>query len=357
MPAFGADGIAGDRLDGVHTPHMDEVHLQTSLLPDHLHTAPPVLGLDLRPHAIQRAIGLQPQGNRPRLIGVPRKAGGSFHMLGRIQFHGTAANAGHVLDAGPNCAGDVERVIEIEMCQRLLRQRLERGQDGAFFGRDLLPQRRHQRLCGLFGRLSGGGEAQQLAGLRLRWHLDHGGRIILGDEAGIHGAVEECKELVEFFLGERIVLVIVALRAAHGDAHPRRGSGVEAVHHVLGAVFLINDATFIVGHVVALETGGHQLIARGVRQQIARQLFDGELVKRQVVVERFNNPVAPKPGLARVIAEVAIGIGIAGHVQPVDGHAFAEVGALEKAIRRSLDGGREEGSYFFRGGRQTREIK
>ena len=50
-----------------------------------------------------------------------------------------------------------------------------------------------------------------------------------------------------------------------------------AVDHVLDLILLRNRAAFEIDHVVAVETGGDLLLERGVGQQVAGQLLDGEL--------------------------------------------------------------------------------
>ena len=106
--------------------------------------------------------------------------------------------------------------------------------------------------------------------------------VVVRKAAFVRDAVEIGEEAVEIFLRDRVVFVIVAAGAAHGQAHPNNGGGLRAIGDVFDAVFLGDDAAFAVGAVVAVEAGGNDLIAGGIRQQIAGQLFDGELVVRHV---------------------------------------------------------------------------
>ena len=46
------------------------------------------------------------------------------------------------------------------------------------------------------------------------------------------------------------------------------------------------------------------LLARGIGQQVAGELLDGKLVVRFVVVESFDDPVAPKPHEADAVEVV-----------------------------------------------------
>src|SRR6185369_13066097 len=99
-------------------------------------------------------------------------------------------------------------------------------------------------------------------------------------------------ELIVFALAERIELVIVALGTADGQTQKDRAGRVDAVDDVLGAKLLLIDAALLVEERVAVEAGGDELLAVGLRQHIASQLFDGELVEGQVAVQSVDDPVA-----------------------------------------------------------------
>ena len=52
------------------------------------------------------------------------------------------------------------------------------------------------------------------------------------------------------------------------------------------------------------------MILRRTLQEVAGELFDGELVERQVAVEGVDHPVPEPPGDGpRLIGEVAVGVG------------------------------------------------
>ena len=65
-------------------------------------------------------------------------------------------------------------------------------------------------------------------------------------------------------MGDRVILVGVALRACHGSTHPSRHRGVGAVHHGNVAELLIIGATLVVGLGVAVEGGGDELFFSGL---------------------------------------------------------------------------------------------
>src|SRR5215468_6597363 len=83
---------------------------------------------------------------------------------------------------------------------------------------------------------------------------------------------------------------------------------------------------------IAVEGRGDALIERRVRQQIARQLCDDELIERLVLVERIDYPVAPGPGAAVAIDLIAVRVGVTRGVQPSRRHTLAVTRACEQAI-------------------------
>ena len=73
---------------------------------------------------------------------------------------------------------------------------------------------------------------------------------------------------------------------------------------------------------VAIEPRGDALIERRIRQQIARKLFDDELIERHVAVEGFDHPVAPAPHFPIPIHLVTVRVGIARCIQPAERHSL-----------------------------------
>ena len=153
----------------------------------------------------------------------------------------------------------------------------------------------------------------------------------------------------------------VALAAANGEPHPGRGRGVHPVQHVGGLVLLRDGAALVVDGVIPIETRGNQLSRRGVGQQVARELLDGEDVKRLVLVIRADHPVSPQPHGAAAVDVVTVGVGISGGVQPAQGHPLAVVGRGEQSVHQPLVGAGlaiiEKGRNFGESGRQAGKIE
>ena len=87
-----------------------------------------------------------------------------------------------------------------------------------------------------------------------------------------------------------------------------------------------------------LKAGGDPLVERAVRQQVAGELLDGELVERQIAVERVDHPIAIGPHLAVVVEVDAVRVAVARGVQPVAGAVFAVVRRGEIAVHHALVG-------------------
>ena len=151
--------------------------------------------------------------------------------------------------------------------------------------------------------------------------------------------IEEGCELVELLLGDGVVLMVVALRAPHREPQPDGSQRSGAVQHLFVAKLLGVGAAFAIRQGIAVEAGGHQHFLVAARQQIAGNLLDGELVERQIAIERFDHPlpVAPRPG-TRAVLLVAVAIGVTRQVQPVAAPLFAIVRRIEQPVHQVLVG-------------------
>ena len=126
--------------------------------------------------------------------------------------------------------------------------------------------------------------------------------------------------------------MVVAFGATHRGAQPDLGGGAHAVHNVLGEILLRVGAALVVRHHVAMEAGGNLLVDGRIRQQVAGELLDGELIEGFVVVERLDHPVAPQMHLPEAIEVIAAGIGVARLIQPRQREPFAIMRRGEEAL-------------------------
>ena len=111
--------------------------------------------------------------------------------------------------------------------------------------------------------------------------------------------------------------MVVALRALDREAEHAFADGIHAIKHRLHAELLRVCAAFLVDHGVAEKAGGHNVVLRGVRQKIARELLGDELIVRQILIECLHHPIAVEPHVACLVFLKAVGISIARGVEPV----------------------------------------
>ena len=148
----------------------------------------------------------------------------------------------------------------------------------------------------------------------------------------VDGVVEERVESEVILLRERVKFVVVALGATDGEAEERTAKRGDAIHHRLDAELLGIDAALLVDLSVAIETGGNFLCGRGLREEIAGELFDDELVVGLILIQRGYDPVAVFPHLARRVDGVAVGIRVTRYIEPRAGPTFAVVGRSEQTL-------------------------
>ena len=162
-----------------------------------------------------------------------------------------------------------------------------------------------------------------------RFHCLGGGEIQIEFVRIIH----ERHHLKILTMRDRIVFVRVALRAAEREAEPRRARRRHAVGHGVEAKLQRVNSAFFVQHRVAVKAGRHLLLARRPRQQVARDLLDGELIKRHVRVQRIDHPVAPRPDAALAVLFVAVRVCVTREVEPPARPALAVLRRGEQLVR------------------------
>ncbi len=165
----------------------------------------------------------------------------------------------------------------------------------------------------------------------------------------------------------RVVAVIVALGATHRQSQKGGGNDLDGVRDTLVSRLDCNRA-FSGGAIGshAQETGGHQFFPRGGGQVLVRrpqhliliagQLLLNELIEWFVLVERLDHVITI---LVRIetdpVAGIAVGVGVAGHVEPVAAPALAVARGVEQAVQQAFVGigGRisQKAVGFFRRGR------
>ena len=90
-------------------------------------------------------------------------------------------------------------------------------------------------------------------------------------------------------------------------------------------------------------------------------MFDDELAVGFVGVEGVDDPVAPAEHVAGAVVLIAVGVGVAGGVEPAGGHAFAVAGGFEETVDGCFEGAGglvvEEGVEFGGGGGEAGQVE
>ena len=207
------------------------------------------------------------------------------------------------------------------------------------------PLRRHEPRHALVHVDLGAGELSIEAGeLRVEARLGLGLRRgrrgeprLLITAVRVGGLIEQIEEPVVLGVADGVVLVAVALRAAGGQPHPDLHARVHPVLHGEHAELLVVRAPLRVGHGVPVERGGQARVHRRVRDQVPRELLEGELIKGQVPVVRLDHPVAVAPDRPKRVGAVPAAIRVAGEVEPDRRPALRVLRRGEQPVHRPLD--------------------
>ncbi len=132
--------------------------------------------------------------------------------------------------------------------------------------------------------------------------------------------------------------MVVALGAGEGEAEPGGGGGIDAVEEDVEALFFGDGTAFPVEEMVSVEGGGDELVVGGGWEEVAGELFDGKLVERFVGVEGFDDPIAPEPLERIAVLLESVAVGVAGGVEPWEGHFFSVMGRVHEARDEVFDG-------------------
>ena len=73
---------------------------------------------------------------------------------------------------------------------------------------------------------------------------------------------------------------------------------------------------------VSVEGGGELLVLGGIEKHVTGELLDRELIEGHVLAVGLDDPIAPWPVLTLAIVLIAIGISVAGDIEPVERHAL-----------------------------------
>ena len=110
--------------------------------------------------------------------------------------------------------------------------------------------------------------------------------------------------------------MIVTLTTFQSGSKENRSSRIHTIEHLIDAILFWMNARFDIAGNSAMKSSCDFLVGRGVRNQITRQLFQRELIKRHVVVHRVDHPISIRPAFTQLICLITVGVGVAGQIQP-----------------------------------------
>ena len=147
--------------------------------------------------------------------------------------------------------------------------------------------------------------------------------ICVSRDAAFVVAIDEREQPIIFLLRQGIIFVVVALGALNREPEHALADRVHAIEHRVHPELLGVHAAFFIEHRVAQKTGRHNLVLRGIGQQIAGELLDNELIIRQIAIERVDHVITIEPDVARFILFEPIRIRVARRIKPMAAPAFA----------------------------------
>ena len=189
--------------------------------------------------------------------------------------------------------------------------------------------------------------------------------------------VEDRAEPVVVGLRDRVVAMVVALGASDGEPEEGRRRHLDLFrdHLVAGEVLVGDGIAGAVGGETQKRRGDELIAAEGIVDGVAGRLLGrcGELVAGEllldeaipgkVVLKTLHHPVAVAPGMRpeRIDLGEAVGVGIAGDIEPGPRLPLAVSGACEQpfhdllvSVARSVG---DEGSHLLRGWEEPGEIE
>ncbi len=176
--------------------------------------------------------------------------------------------------------------------------------------------------------------------------------------ARLQAAREDSVERVIILGRDRIKLVVVAAGAGHRQPHQAPRDHVDAI---------VDDIVDIVEKAPAKREEPQRRqrpLVAPQRQAVGSELLQDELVVRQIIIEGADYVIAigvsvRVPPLLR--EQVALGIGVTGHIEPVPAPALSVVRRGQQALDhlgKSLRGAvRLKLGYFPSAGRQTEQVE
>ena len=149
------------------------------------------------------------------------------------------------------------------------------------------------------------------------------------------GVIKEGVKAEELSLRNRVILMRVALSTAGSQSHPHSHRRIDAIDGRLHAELFGVDATFSICQRVAVKAGGELHLLCCSREQVTCQLLYGKLVKRQISIDRVDEPIPPAPSMrTRQVLFVTVAVGVPGQIEPLHRPLLAKVGRPQQSINQ-----------------------
>src|SRR6185369_15869790 len=110
--------------------------------------------------------------------------------------------------------------------------------------------------------------------------------------------------------------MIVALCARECASEPYCCGGIHPIDDRLPSGFFRVDSAFLVEKRVSMKAGGDLLTDCGIREHVARDLLDRELIERHIAVESIDNPIAILPHHPALVFLITVRVGVSRKVKP-----------------------------------------
>src|SRR5690349_12563007 len=110
----------------------------------------------------------------------------------------------------------------------------------------------------------------------------------------------------------------MTLSAADGQSQPGRSKRARPVNQFLETGLLALHASFPILQPIAMKASRRLLVECRTREQVSCHLLKRKLVERHVVVQHFNDPLTPTPGVtAGQILLIAVTVSVTCQIQPL----------------------------------------
>ena len=126
--------------------------------------------------------------------------------------------------------------------------------------------------------------------------------------------------------------MVVTGSASRSQPEPNRRGRFHSVDGITHVILVIDGTAFTGRYITAVKPCRDPLFQGWLGQQIASELFHGELIKRLIAVERPNHPISVRPDRTFIVQMQSVRITITCSIQPEACHVFPIPGRLQQPV-------------------------